>query len=199
MKTIHRKYFAGICYKYINQYTGNMNLYIFHETDRAAMFGIGTYIHELTNTLNICNIDICVVSIRSNRNQIITEKTDDGIKRWYFPAPIQEQRTTERDQQNNLYHKNIVSLLRLRIEDKRDLVFHLNYCQCVKMAEELKNAFVCRVVSVVHFTGWGFTIYDNPPRLRSILDDERLDSLGENVRKSVKQEKELCARVDRII
>lgn len=175
-----------------------MNLYIFSETRRGSVYGVGTYIRELTSTLKNSSANICVVYLTSEKPQIQSEEID-GIKHWYFPSVISEQRTTSNEKQWELYYRNIVYLLRLYMKDKNDLIFHLNYCQSSTLAEELKNAFVCRIVSVVHFSGWGFTVYDNPERLRHILNEEHPDSFGENLRKSVEDEKSLYSKVDRII
>ena len=175
-----------------------MNLYIFNETRRAAVFGVGTYIRELTAALKDSEVNICVVSLTSENPQIQAEELD-RVKYWHFPSALAEQRTTNNQRQWELYYRNIVYLLRLRIEDTKDLIFHLNFCQSAKLAEELKSAFVCSVISVVHFTGWGFTINDNLPRLRNILKGDQQDKLSEKVIKSVKEEKELYEKSDRII
>ena len=148
-----------------------INLYIFNETRRGAIYGVGTYIRELTAALKNSDINICVVNLTSDKPQIQTEEID-GIKYWYFPSAISEQRTTDNQKQWELYFRNVVYLLRLHIQDKKKLIFHLNYCQSGKLAEELKNAFACKVISVAHFSGWGFSVYDNPERLRKILNEE---------------------------
>jgi len=54
----------------------------------------------------------------SDKPQIQYEKEDD-IRYWYFPSPIKEQRKT--DYQNELYFRNVVYLLQLHIEDKKNL------------------------------------------------------------------------------
>jgi glycosyltransferase len=175
-----------------------MNLYIFNETRRGAVYGVGTYIRELTAALKDSDINICVVNLTSDKPQIQIEEID-GIKYWYFPSVLSDQRTTDNQKQWELYYRNIVYLLRLHIQDKRDLIFHLNYCQSGKLAEELKNAFACKVVAVAHFSGWGFTVYDNPERLRRILNEEHPNSFEENLKKSFEEEKSYYSKADRII
>ena len=175
-----------------------MNLYIFDQTRRGSVFGVGTYIRELTLELKGSDINICVVNLASEKPQIQTEVID-GVKQWYFPKVISDQRTSSNQQQWELYYRNIVYLLRLHIEDKRDLIFHLNFFESAKLAEELKSAFDCKIVGVAHFSGWGFTIYDNLPRLRRILNEANPDSMGENLQKSFEEEKSYYAHVDHII
>ncbi|MDR2919145.1 MAG: TIGR04157 family glycosyltransferase [Tannerella sp.] len=174
------------------------NLYIFNQTRRGAVFGVGTYIRELTAALKESDINICVVNLISEKSQIQTEDID-GIKHWYFPLAISDQRTTSNDKQWELYFRNIVYLLRLHIEDKKNLIFHLNFHQNISLVEELKNAFDCRIVSAVHFTDWGFTVFDNLPRLRNILNEEYPDSFDENVKKAFEEEILYYAKVDHVI
>ncbi|MDL2265270.1 TIGR04157 family glycosyltransferase [Parabacteroides sp. OttesenSCG-928-G07] len=182
----------------VNKYMLNMNLYIFNETRRGAVYGVGTYIRELTEALRNSDVHICVVNLLSDKPHIETEETD-GIRQWYFPAPIPEQRTADSQEQRALYQRNVVYLLQLYIQDKKDLIFHLNFPQCGSLVEALKEAFDCKVVSVVHFSDWGFTVFDNLPRLRNILKEEHPDGFGENLQQSFKEEKSLYLKVDRII
>jgi glycosyltransferase len=175
-----------------------MNLYIFSETRRGSVYGVGTYIRELTTALKNSSVNICVVNLTSEKPQIQVEEIE-GIKYWYFPSALSEQRTISNQKQWELYYRSIVYLLRLHIKDTKDLIFHLNYCQSGTLAEELKNAFVCSIVAVSHFSDWGFTVYDNPQRLRNILNEEYPDSFGDNLKKMFEEEKSYYSKADRII
>ena len=62
-----------------------MNLYIFHTSSEAAVYGIGTYIRELATALHHSKIKVCVVNLRAHIHQMRMEETSDGVKRWYFP------------------------------------------------------------------------------------------------------------------
>lgn len=174
-----------------------MNLYIFNQTRRGTVFGIGTYMRELTTALKESDIHVCVVNLISEKPQIQTEIIE-GITHWYIPLVIADQRTTNNEEQWELYFRNVVYLLRLHIKDKEELIFHLNFFESGKLAEELKNAFDCRIMAVSHFSGWGFTIYDNLPRLRSILADQP-DSQRESVKKLFEEEKSYYSKADHII
>jgi hypothetical protein len=145
-----------------------MNLYIFNQARRGAVFGVGTYIRELTGALKGSDIRICVVNLISEKTQIQIEDID-GVKHWYLPLVIPDQRTTSNREQWELYFRNVVYLLQLHIEDRQDLIFHLIFFESAKLAEELKNTFDCKVIATSHFFDWGFTIYDNPQRLRHVL------------------------------
>ena len=171
-----------------------MNLYIFNQTRRGAVFGVGTYIHELEGR----DINICVVNLISEKPQIQTEWID-GIQYWHFPLAISDQRTTNDQEQWDLYYRNVVYLLRLHIKDKDNLIFHLNFFESGKLAEELINAFDCQLVAVSHFFDWGFTIYDNPERLSRILKQKHPDALEKRLQTMFEVERTYYSTVDHII
>ena len=173
-----------------------VNLYIFNESGRAAVYGIGTYMRELTTALKDSNINVCVVNLHSEKQD--AETTDD-IQYLRFPPPFSRNTSSDWNRQYELYYQNIVFLLRLQIKNTENLVFHLNYNQSGKLAEELKKAFDCKIVTVVHYSEWGFIVYDNLPRLRAILKEEHLSYLSKNLKNRFETEKSLYAKTDRIV
>lgn len=175
-----------------------MNLYIFNETRRGAVYGVGTYIRELTIALKNTDLHVCVINLNSDKPQIQVDEID-GVRHWFFPAPIPELRSIDIQKQWDIYFRNVVYILRLHIKDKKDLIFHLNYHQSGVLVDELKKTFDCKIISVVHYADWGFTIYDNLPRLRAILSKQHLDDFEEGVKKSIDKEKAYYSKVDHVI
>ena len=175
-----------------------VNLYIFNETSQAAVYGIGTYIRELTTALNDSDINVCIVHLRSEKPDEEPEETV-GIHYWRFPPPINPPASSDWNTQNDLYYRNIVYLLRLQIKNTDNLVFQLNYNKSGKLAEELRKSFDCRIVSVVHYLAWGLSVYDNQQRLRSIVNKEPPDGFAKNLKKSFQEEKSLYAKLDHVI
>lgn len=176
-----------------------MNLYIFNETRRGAVYGIGTYIQELTHALNNTDFNICIIHLISDKPHIMAEK-QEGVAHWYFPAPISEYWTTDDAEQRKKYHRNIVYLLQLFIKDQKDLLFHLNFPQGNSLIEELKNAFdSCKIISVSHFSDWGFTVFDNLQRLRNILDEKDSDEFGKQLKRSFAEERSYYEKADHCI
>lgn len=175
-----------------------MNLYILNQIRRGTDYGVGTYIRELTATLKYSKINVCVVHLMSEKHQIKSEEKD-GIKHWYFPSVIPENRTKSNEEKWELYYRNIVYLLQLHIQDKKNLVFQFNFLENGKLSHFLKKVFDCRTLAVNHFTEWGFIIYDNLPRLRNILNNEFEDNVGEILRKSFEEERSYFSKVDHVI
>ena len=177
-----------------------MNLYIFNKSSKAGVFGIGTYIRELTDALRHSDLNVCVVNIWSDKPQIQMEEID-GIRHWYFPEPLREQRTTKQQKQLERYHRNIVYLLQLLIEDKKDLIFHLNYMDCKPLAEYLKAVFDCKTVLAVHYLDSIITLLGNISRFRRIISqpEELTEEREIFVKETFLKEKELFHAVDKII
>jgi len=178
-----------------------MNLYIINEKHRGTVYGIGTYIRELSAALQNSDINVCVVNLIAGKRRIEKEEID-GIKHWFFPAPMPEQWMPEDPKQWELYHRNIVYLLKLHIEDKKNLIFHLNYHQRYDLAKELKNGFQCIIVTTVHYFDWCFSLLGNVQRFRKIISsqkDKEDDLFNENVKKVLNREKALFEIADHII
>lgn len=175
-----------------------LNLYIINETRRGAVYGVGTYIRELTVVLKDSNIKVYVVHLKSDKNEEEAEEMED-ICHLHFPPPITQNILFDWNKQSELYYRNVVYLLRLQIKDTENLVFHLNFNNNDKIAEELKKAFNCKVVAVVHYSEWGLIVYDNLPRLRSILKDESPDDFGRNLKKTFEEEQSFYSKADRVI
>ena len=175
-----------------------VNLYIFNESNRATEYGIGTYIRELTTALRNSDINVCIINLKQDITRIKTENIE-GIEYWSFPAPIVSLWVTSSAKQNELYYRNIVFLLRLYIADKKNLIFHLNYYRCGKLAEDLKQTFDCRIVTVTHFFEWGSMVYDNLKRLRFILKEKCPAGTDASLIQSVQEEKAFFSQADRIV
>ena len=147
------------------------------------------------------DINVYVINLLSNKPQILSEEID-GIMYWYFPAPLKEQRTIDKEKQEKLYFRNVVHLLKLHIIDKNDLIFHLNYSQGIILAEELKKAFSCKVIYSVHYLDWCIGLCGNVTHLRKILTTavtNLLDELEKAVFESFRKDKEFFGTVDHII
>ena len=175
-----------------------MNLFIFNESSQAAVYGIGTYINELIKSVSHSDINLNLVYLYSDNTQILIKEID-GVHHWHFPMPIRKPQTAPSKKRIEQYYRNIVYLLQLYITDNEDLIFHLNYFQNCKLAEELKKAFICKVILTIHSFNWSFEIFDNRQQLRYILNKEQNYSLHEGLKKSVEEEKSLYSKVDHII
>ena len=177
-----------------------MNLYLFNETRRGAVYGVGAYIRELTAALKDREINLCVVNLYTDKPQILREEIE-GVGYWYFPAPIPEQRIIDFQKQCELYYNNVAYLLQLYIADKNNLIFHLNYMNCQPLADSLRMIFNCKTVLAVHYLDSVMTLRGNVSRLRRIIyeNDDLSDAEEKSAKNFFTKEKEFFHAADKII
>lgn len=177
-----------------------MNLFIFNESRPAALYGVGTYIQQLTAALQNSNHNICVVTLKQDILKTHIKQTK-GIKYWSIPSPVSEQRIIDASKYNELYCRSIVYFLQLHITNKTNLVFHLNYLNCT-LAEELKKVFECKIVSTIHYLDWSFILFGNVMRFRNLLTKQEMnqsDMYKNGVAKLIRDEKRFFENVDHLI
>lgn len=146
------------------------NLFIFNETSRAAVYGIGTYVNELVNSLKMIDyLNINVVTIRDNNPEFELKETD-GIKYWRIPLS----KYLINKQQYNVYYKNVVAILKKYVGDTENMIVHINYLQCFSLLENLKQVFNCKIITTVHYMNWCFDLQGNRLRLKKLLERKDL-------------------------
>jgi len=84
-----------------------INLYIFNRTSPAAVFGVGTYIRELTTALKSSNINLCVVHLHSEKPDMEMEESD-SIRHWYIPVPTSIQNYQNHEEQKERFYCNVL-------------------------------------------------------------------------------------------
>lgn len=176
----------------------NIHLYIFNELRRGGLFGIGTYIRELTFALLNTPVQVIVVDLFSEK-KYVEKECIDGVEHWAFPAPISEWRSMDIQEQRSLYFRNVLYLLQIYIKERENLVFHLNYHQNKSFAIGLRRVFGGKVISVAHFSEWVFSIFDNRTYLQKILRESGLSELEENAKRVFEEERFDYAQADRVV
>ena len=146
-----------------------MNLYLFIDADKAAVYGTGAYLEELTFALKGSSINVHTVHLHSERKKFEVEKTDDAEK-WYIPEVRSGNSSPNVLQEMDNYCLNVAYLLRIHIRDTEDLIFQFNCHRYPLLARELKMAFNCKTVAAVHNSGWmheprGYSIYRETDRV----------------------------------
>ena len=145
-----------------------MNLYLFNAPDSAAIYGIGTYLKELTHALDGNGINVHVVNLHSARTEFEVVQ-EENFENWIVPEVFNQNTFNSSMQKLEDYCRNVIYLLRLHIKDTKDLVFHINYNHYHFFVKELKNAFDCKVVATVHFMKWALELQGNLALLKTIL------------------------------
>jgi glycosyltransferase len=178
----------------------SINLYIFNETSRAAVYGIGTYINELVSSLkSVKEINLNIVKLKDEAKEFTIE-TDEKVTYWKIPESTYYNGDHEKCQ--NLYYGSVVILLRQYILETGNMIAHFNYLQKhLPILTNMKLVFDCKMVSVVHYSGWGFDLQGNISRMRSILasNDNTDDILSKNILKSIEEEKLFLEASDHVV
>lgn len=176
-----------------------INLYIFNESSRAAVYGIGTYLRELTHSLNESCVNITVIHLNSGKQQVEMEETDT-VRHWYFPGAMESTPYLDYTSRSRQYYRNVVYLLRVHVLDTNRLIFHLNYLQSKPLAEALRETFDCKLVFAIHYFDWSFGLSGNITQFRQILAQTNVNqSNNKSIYESYLKEKELFETMDQII
>jgi len=147
-----------------------MNIYIVSDaSSRANVYGIGTYLRELTRSLRKYALNTTVIHIFSDKPDL-DRIEHEGVLHLYIPSYKKNRRDKDDEQYNNLYQQNVVYFLRQHIpQNTEKLVFQLNFNHCQKMADRLKVAFNCKLIWVGHYLEWGLSLHGSISLLQSIL------------------------------
>ena len=178
-----------------------MNLYLFNDNDSAAVYGIGTYLNELTQALHgAADIHVHVVHLHSSRPKFEIEKTGK-VENWHIPDVRYKSISQRSIQKMEDYFRNVVYLFQLHIKDTKDLIFHFNYNNCYDLAKELKAVFNCKTVAAVHFTKWQLQFNGNPNNLHTLKSKpkEQRNSLEQVIYTAYEYESFLYKEVDQVI
>ena len=179
-----------------------INLYIIYEFSTAAVYGIGTYIQELTETLKSSGVNVCVIYLRSERKDMWIDESD-GIRYWYIPASITMNNYTKNEEHFKRYYRNILYLLQLCIDKNDILIFQMNHMHCKPLADLLNTSFKCKTVLVVHYLDSIMALSGNISRLSKIKSqfDDLTDKVEKLVKSSSMKEKDFLQShsIDKII
>ena len=178
-----------------------INLYLFNEGSRAAIYGIGTYIKEMTSLLS------CHEEISLNIFQSASDKKDFTIEKNtnynIYYIPLNKQYTSQKI--IDRYYRNIWYIMRQYIKSSEHdrLIFHLNYYLEYSLISLMKRDFPkCHTIFTIHYQDWSFMLNGNYSRFNRIIEKENealIESVEKKIYKSYEKEKLLYSEIDTII
>lgn len=123
-------------------------IYLFTENGIAASYGVGAYISLLANLLKEeTDFDIAVVELLSDKKEVVDTEVD-GIRYLYIP------KAENRIKRN--YYRNVFYILHRYILIKKELIFHLNFMSCKKMAAMLRCYYPqAKIILTIHYSVCG--------------------------------------------
>lgn len=141
------------------------NIFIFNNASRAASYGIGTYIKQLTGGLSaIPDTKVSLVEMYADSKEFAIYDDEDGTRHYLIP-PLQSNTESE------TYCRIIFYFLARNINDvgNNKIVFQFNYFQHYPLAVLLKSWFInSYIVQTVHYMGWCFELNGNVQRMKTI-------------------------------
>lgn len=143
----------------------NRKVYIFNSASRAANYGIGTYIRQLTSCLIKTDINFNVIYLNGEGKEVaVIEK--EGYQQ--ITIPIANYRNRK---ETYYYYRNVTYLLAEYISQDKDTecIFHLNFMTNPLFISCLKKRYKCKIILVCHYTNWSFSLLGDEKRLLSIV------------------------------
>ena len=171
-----------------------ITLFIFKSSSRGMQYGIGTYINELTCSLQRNHdLMICLVSYNNSSVKEFTVNEISGrFIRIDIPSPALK--TSQVKDSDRKYAAAVVKLLSSFIPDS-DVIFQLNYIDDLQIGRLLKEKYNHPIISVVHFAQYQQLFNAN----KNKLDGLNIDNPSDNIEFTLFTEKELYRISDHIV
>ena len=173
----------------------SITLFIFRSNARGMQYGIGTYLHELTEALlSYQNIKIVLVSYKSSDvKEISILKTTDWHIEIKIPQPLIP------NKQNNAFENKYASvvnkLLFKMIPPNGQVIFQFNYIDDLPFLLKAKEYFDFPIISVVHFAQFQQIFEGKIMKIAGL----NLDKPADNIEFTLSQEREMYRQSDHIV
>lgn len=178
------------------------HVYLINEKSRASIYGIGTYMTQLIDSLKYKkDIQLHYVQLNAEVEEVKIEYSD-GLFYHSFPSLIAYKSTPEHQEK---YYRNISFLLFHQISGTEydSLVFQMNYEYQFPIIRWLKFFFPdCLVLFTIHYQTWVFTLNGNTNLFKEITcqNEEELSlEKSKAVYRSFQREKQLYEAVDMVV
>lgn len=141
-----------------------MKYYIINNTSRAAVYGIGTYVRQLTGMLKKSpSLQIFFIDLEVEEKEFSIIQDADGFT--HYKIPMASTRV-----ENERYCRMAYYLLSPYLTDTEDAIFHFNYFQHYPLALLLKAKSIHhRILLGVHYLSWCFELNGNVTQFRKIV------------------------------
>lgn len=182
-------------------------IFIFNNASRAANYGIGTYVRQLSDGLStLPDTTVAYIDMYAEAKEFTIIKDESGSHHYQIPAPPS-------GMESESYCRSIYYFLARNIEFVTDsgaeqhpcnheIVFQFNYFQHLPLATLLKGQFPeSRIILTVHYLAWCFELKGNVSKMRRITakDYEPSDDTEKGVAASFQNERAFMHLADEIL
>ena len=146
---------------------GKNKIIIFNNACRGAVYGVGTYIKNLSASLEDSNMDFAFVNLYS-KGESFTKTIENGRMTINIPSVNYNNKYGAKR-----YARNVSFLLCEFITHDKDekLIFHLNFMTAPELVIALKKMYPkSKILLVAHYTNWSFSLLGDKRRLYEILE-----------------------------
>ena len=167
---------------------------VFNNSSNAAIYGIGTYIKEYLVCLNKLGVRINLITLVDTIGDI-TVKDDEEIRLILIPFFV--------FLKAHSFNRNVCHLLRLYIEDSRDLIFHFNYIYHSSLIAGIKKYFpLSKTVFTIHYLQWSSELNGNISLYKHIIAQRKEQAFLDEYKdllKNYDDEKLMFEQLDAIV
>ena len=168
--------------------------YLFNNASRAAQYGIGTYLNQLSHGLKE-EASVNIIAINSEEEEVKSTE-EEGIRTIHIPE-ISYKNAPENFQR---YYRNLVYLLKTFIGENEEAIFVLNYLYMTPLVKLLHVHFPnCKVATVVHYMNWCFALNGNVSKFHQLLENNHRDEKEQALYKEYLNDRKLLQEVDKVI
>ena len=133
-------------------------VFIFNNASRAANYGIGTYVKQLSDGLAVLSgFKVSFVEMYADTKEFTITKDERGTLHYRIPA-------LSSGMESEVYCRSFFYVLarNIKAENGDRLIFQFNYFQHRPLASLLKGRYpYSRIILTVHFLNWFFELKGN--------------------------------------
>lgn len=174
------------------------HIYLINEGSRAATYGIGSYIRELTECIkDMPDTSLTIVQLKSDEKEFtIVERENHRIL--HVPS------LSFSDSASSAYYRNAWYLLKplITASPSDTLVFHLNYYRAYYMVKYMRAGYPgCRILYTIHCQEWCTVLNGNYSAYKQIVSNRIPELTGRfsQVRDWYEKELHIFQAADHII
>lgn len=184
------------------------HVFIFNNASRAANYGIGTYVRQISDGLAILpDYTVSFVEMHADTKEFSITADDSGKLHYQIPAMMS-------GIENESYCRSIYYFLARNIETainakanqeneaKHKIIFQFNYFQHLSLAVLLKGQFPeSRIILTIHYLSWCFELKGNLSKMRKITAKgyTPADDTEKGIMASIQNEKAFIHLADEVL
>lgn len=184
------------------------HIFIFNNASRAANYGIGTYVRQISDGLAVLpDYDVSFVEMHADTKEFAI--TEDNSGKLHYQIPAMMSGVENESYCRSIYYflaRNIESTIRTKACQEADaehkIVFQFNYFQHLSLASLLKGQFPeSRIILTVHYLSWCFELKGNLTQMRKITAKGYIpaDDTEKGVMASIQNEKAFMHLADEVL